>query len=78
MFRVHYRRPESLPPHQRDFPSRRLSDDREESPRADGSYQLALMVAVYLLAMVGGIVLLGNLTTATTEFATAEHTAGDN
>jgi hypothetical protein len=36
------------------------------------------MVAVYLLAMVGGIVLLGNLTTATTEFATAEHTAGDN
>jgi hypothetical protein len=36
------------------------------------------MVAVYLLAMVGGIVLLGNLTTATTEFATAERMAGDN
>jgi hypothetical protein len=40
MFRVHYRRPESFPPHERDFPSRRLSDDREESPRADGRTNL--------------------------------------
>jgi hypothetical protein len=34
------------------------------------------MVAVYLLAMVGGIVVFGNLTTSTTDVATAENTAG--
>jgi hypothetical protein len=76
MFRVHYRRPESLRLHQRDFPPRRLSDDREASPWADGSYHLALMVVVYLLATVSGIIFLGHLTTAaTTDIATAETTA---
>jgi len=65
MFRVNYRSPEALPLHQRDFPPRGASENREDrdvSRRAEGSHQLALMVALYLVAMVGGIVLLGNLT----------------
>jgi hypothetical protein len=75
MWRINYRRPESLPPHQRDFPPRGLPDGREESRQADGSHQLVLMVALYVLAMVGGLVLLSNLTTPTNDIATAENTA---
>jgi hypothetical protein len=58
MLRVHYRPPESLPPHQRDFPSRKTSG---EIPGAEGSNQLALLVAWYLVALIAGIVLFGHL-----------------
>ena len=59
MLRVHYRAPEALPSHQRDFPARPPS---VELPGADGSNQLALLVALYLFALIGGIVLLGKIT----------------
>ena len=77
MLRVNYRPPESLPLHQRDFPPRRSLREREASRRDDGSHQLALMVALYLAAMLGGLVLLGNLTAPTTaSITTAEILAG--
>jgi hypothetical protein len=58
MLRVHYRAPESLPSHQRDFPPRRPSG---EIAGAEGSLQLAFMVACYVVALIAGIVLLGQL-----------------
>jgi hypothetical protein len=74
MLRVHYRAPESLPSHQRDFPPRRAS---REIPGAEGSYQLSLMVAGYLVALLAGIVLLGHLTATTIpNTATAETIVG--
>ena len=74
MLRVNYRAPESLPSHQRDFPPRRPSG---EIPGAEGSHQLALMVACYLLALFAGIVLFGHLTAATIpNTVTAEIIAG--
>jgi len=77
MLRVNYRPPESLPLHPRYFPPRGASEDREVSRRAEGSHQLALMVALYLVAIFGGIVLLGNLTASTTaSITTAEILAG--
>ena len=77
MFRVNYRPPETLPLHQRDFPARGASEDSKVHRRAEGSHQLALMVALYLVAMFGGIVLLGNLTASTTtSITTAEILAG--
>ena len=58
MFPVHYRRPEALPSHQRDFPpSRPLG----ELPGAEGSHQLAFMVACYVAALLAGTILLGQL-----------------
>jgi hypothetical protein len=57
MFRVHYRAPESLPAHQRDFPARSSG----EIPGAEGSHQLAFMVAFYVLALLAGTILLGQL-----------------
>ena len=65
MFRVNYRPPESLPLHQRDFPPRPAFRARDAGRRDDGSHQLALMVALYIVAMLGGLILLGNLTTWT-------------
>ena len=59
MFRVNYLRPEQMPPHQRDFPR---GDQLPEVPGAAGSRALALMVALYLVAMFAGILLLGYLT----------------
>ena len=57
MFRVHYRAPESLPSHQRDFPPATSG----EIPGAEGSHQLAFMVACYVVALIAGIFLLGQL-----------------
>ena len=59
MFRVNYMRPEQIPPHQRDFPRR---DQLPELPGAAGSRALALMVALYLVAIFAGILQLGYLT----------------
>lgn len=58
MLRVHYRAPESLPSHQRDFPQRRPSG---EIAGAEGWHQLAFMVACYVVALIAGTVLLGQL-----------------
>ena len=77
MFRVHYRPPESLPPHPRDFPPREALRGREASRYDDGSNQLALMVALYLVATLGGLVLLGNFTpSSNASVKAAENTAG--
>lgn len=62
MFRVHYRQPEALPPHQRDFPPREPSEERMGG---DGSWQLALMVGLYLVAMCAGLALLVGVTSQT-------------
>ena len=59
MYRINYLPPEQMPPHQRDFPPR---PQPEELPGAAGSRTLALMVALYLVAMFAGILLLGFLT----------------
>jgi hypothetical protein len=59
MLRVNYLPPEQMPTHQRDFPR---NDQVVEMPRTDGSHQLALLVIMYLLALLGGIVLLGQFT----------------
>ena len=68
MFPVNYLPPEQMPSHQRDFP-------REEQGvhvlATDGSRGLALLVAWYLLAMLGGIVLLGQLTAETVPVTSA-------
>ena len=76
MFRVNYRFPESLPLNQRDFPPRPALQERDKSRRDDGSHQLALMVALYLVAMLGGLIVLGSLTAPTTASMTAEILAG--
>ena len=74
MFRVNHRPPESLPPHQRDFPSKNRSQDRRAT---EGSQELGLMVAGYLVALFGGILLLGYLTGPTIPpTVTAEILAG--
>jgi hypothetical protein len=77
MFGINYRPPESLPLNQRDFPPRGAPRGRQANRRAYGSHELALMVALYLLAMVGGILLLTNLTASpTASITTAEILAG--
>jgi hypothetical protein len=68
MFRINYLRPEQMPPHQRDFPHR---EQLEELPGAAGSPALALMVALYLVAMFAGILLLGYLTASESPRATS-------
>ena len=55
MLRVHYRPPEMLPPHQRDFPPR---DTPTDHLHVGDTRFLLLMVAGYVLAMIGGIILL--------------------
>ena len=59
MFRVNYLPPEQMPAHQRDFPHRPQLD---ELPGPADSRGLGLLVAWYLVAMIGGIILLGYLT----------------
>ena len=59
MFRVNYLPPEQMPAHQRDFPHR---PQLEEFPGAADSRSLGILVAWYLAAMIGGIILLGYLT----------------
>ena len=74
MLRVHYRAPEALPSHHRDCPARPPSG---EYPGAEGSNQFALLVALYLFALIGGIVLLGKITsTAIPNTVSAEILAG--
>jgi hypothetical protein len=63
MFRINYRPPELLPPHQRDFPPKKLLEERSSGD--DGSWQLALMVGLYLVAMCAGLALLGLFTSPT-------------
>jgi hypothetical protein len=58
---VNYRLPETLPSNKRDFPAR----DITERYHARDSRFLLLMVAGYLLALSGGIALLGMLTPVT-------------
>jgi hypothetical protein len=58
LLRVNYLRPEQMPPHQRDFPRRELA----ELPGAARSRALALMVALYLVAMVAGVLVLRYVT----------------
>ena len=59
MLRVHYKRPEEMPSHHRDFPERHHLQGRGETSASQG---LGLLVAGYLIAMVAGILLLGHLT----------------
>jgi tetrahydromethanopterin S-methyltransferase subunit B len=59
MLRVNYLRPEQMPPHQRDFPRR---EQLAELPGAARSRALALMVALYLVAMVAGVLVLRYVT----------------
>lgn len=76
MFRVNHRPPEALPPHQQDFPPRRPSEEIR-GERSDGSWQLALMVGLYLVAMCAGLALLGNFTSPIVQnTTTAEIMAG--
>jgi hypothetical protein len=71
--RVNYRPPEALPPHQRDFPPRRPSKEMQR----DGSGQLVLMVALYLVALCIGLAALVRLTPGTEpNVVTAEIMAG--
>lgn len=67
---LNYKPPEQLPLHQRDFPPR----DIAHLPHARDSGFLLLMVIGYLLALLGGIVLLRVLTptTATITAATSD------
>ena len=53
MYRINYLPPEQMPAHQRDFPR-----EGQAISTADGSRMLGLMVAWYLVAMLGGILLL--------------------
>ena len=57
MYRVNYLPPEQMPSHQRDFPR-----EGQAISTADGSRPLGTMVVGYLVAMLGGILLLGYLT----------------
>lgn len=62
MFRLNYRPPEALPPHHGDFPPREPSEGIQRGGD-DGSWQLALMVGLYLIAMCAGLALLVTLPT---------------
>ena len=62
MLRVHYRPPEMLPSHQRDFPPREVPGDLLH---VRDTRFLLLMVFGYLVAMLGGIVLLTALSPVT-------------
>ena len=64
MLPVHYRPPEMLPPHQRDFPPRERAPDHLH---VRDTRFLLLMVFAYLMAMFGGIVVLHALSPVTHE-----------
>jgi hypothetical protein len=72
VFRINYRLPDDLPSHQRDFPPRYTTAPAGHHAR-DSAF-LGLLVAGYLLALLGGIVLLRMLTpvSAITNAATGE------
>ena len=62
MLRVHYRPPEMLPSHQRDFPPREQAPDLLH---VRDTRFLLLIVFGYLVVMLGGIVLLTALSPVT-------------
>ena len=64
MLLVHYRSPETLPPHQRDFPPGEWPPD---PLHVRDTRFLLLMVFGYLMAMLGGIVVLHALSPVTNE-----------
>lgn len=69
MLRVNYRHPDGLPAHQRDFPRGDYLVQRVEGSDSTG---LALMVVLYLVALLAGILLLGYVTAPTLPSAVAE------
>jgi hypothetical protein len=70
MFRINYRPCELSPPHQRDFPP--AEEQRGAGSSNDGSWQLALMVGLYLVAMCAGLALLSRFSTTVPNTVTAE------
>lgn len=62
MLPVHYRPPETLPPHQRDFPTRHKAPD---ILHVRDTRFLLLLVTGYVLTMLGGVVLLHALSPVT-------------
>jgi hypothetical protein len=62
MLRVHYRSPEALPPHHRDFPPREAVLDHLH---VRDTRFLLLVVTGYVLTMLGGVVLLNALSPVT-------------
>lgn len=73
MLRVNYLPPEQMPAHQRDFPRQ---GQRVDMPTAEGSRGLGLMVLGYLVAMMGGIILLGQLTAPASRSSATSITVG--
>jgi len=65
VLRVHYRPPEMLPPHQRDFPARNRVPEVADALHVGDTRFLLLMVLGYVLAMLGGVVLLHVLSPVT-------------
>ena len=59
MFPINYRLPEQMPPHQRDFPPR---EEVASTEPLGESRIILLVVAGYVLAMLGAIVVLRVLT----------------
>ena len=74
MLRVHYRPPEMLPPHQRDFPVR--DSVPTDTLHVRDTRFLLLMVSGYVLAMLGGVVLL-NALSPVTQLTTHPRVAAD-
>ena len=62
MLRVHYRSPETLPSHQRDFPAQPAAPDHLH---VRDTRFLLLMVTGYVVVMLGGVVLLHALSPVT-------------
>lgn len=77
MFRVNHRPPDLHPAHQRNFPPRKPPEGIHRNGSADGSEQLALMVACYLVAMCVGLAALASFAPITVpNTTTAEIIAG--
>ena len=70
MFRINYRPSELSPSHQRNFPP--AEERRGAGSSNDGSWQLALMVGLYLVAMGAGLALLSRFSTTIPNTVTAE------
>jgi hypothetical protein len=76
VLRVHYRPPESLPPHHRDFPAREaVPDHMPDHLHMRDTRFLWLMVAGYLLTMLGGIILLQAISPVTRTMIHSTETA---
>ena len=65
MLRVHYRPPELMPPHQRDFPARDSAPEVADALHVRDTRFLLLMVTGYLMAVLGGVVILNMLSPVT-------------